>query len=95
MRIKAVTAGDLDYRVFALAHVPLDSDEKKALGLANVVRETLQIYNILGKATYAVTDTTAVMTATVTHFRLKWVPCFAHLFNLMLGSIIQRVKPVN
>jgi hypothetical protein len=92
MGINALTTGELGYRIFCLAHVPLDPDEGKAAGLAETVKQTLDSFGLSGKVTYAVTDTTPVMPKTVSCLRLKWMPCFAHLFNLMLGQLIEAVR---
>jgi hypothetical protein len=92
MGINALTTGGLGYRIFCLAHVPLDPDEGKAAALAEVVRKTLDNFGLIGKVVYAVTDTTPVMPKTTSLLRLKWMPCFAHLFNLMLGQLIEAVR---
>jgi hypothetical protein len=84
---------DLGYQIFCIAHVPLESDQSKAAGLAAVVKSVLSKFGIACKTWYAVTDTTPVMPRTVSNLGLAWVPCFAHLFNLMLGDIISALKP--
>jgi hypothetical protein len=91
--VNALTIGDLGYQIYFLGHVPLDPDETNGDGLAKTVSSVLNSFGIARMTYCAVTDTIAVMPNTASKLKLKWVPCFAHVFNLMLGDIIECMKP--
>jgi hypothetical protein len=75
-----------------LGHIPLE--EKNAAALAKVASTILIDYGINDRVTYVVTDTTAVMPATVRAMDKKiWCPCWAHILNLMLGKILDALRP--
>jgi hypothetical protein len=80
------------YRTFCLAHWPLRKEAATAENLSNAVEQVLRKFKVIPDGVWAVTDTTNVMPATVALLGLKWMPCFAHLFNLMLQDLIDVVR---
>jgi hypothetical protein len=46
------------------------------------------------KLEYVITDTTAVMPKTVRLLNTKWMPCWAHVLNLMLNDLIEQITPI-
>jgi hypothetical protein len=81
---------EVRYRGWCLGHVPLE--EKTAEALSQATLAILNDYGICQKVTYVVSDTTAVMPATVRIMGKTWCPCWAHILNLMLGKIVECVR---
>jgi hypothetical protein len=95
--IELLAFGLTGYTRFCLAHWSLDGElDGSAQTLADDIRVVGDWF--LGekwagtKCKYMVSDTTAVMPATARELKMNWMPCFAHVFNLMLVGIVDSVK---
>jgi hypothetical protein len=65
-----------------------------AEGLAGILSRTLaHKFRIRDKVTYVVTDNTNVMPAAVGNMGLISLPCWCHVFNLMLKDVIDAYLP--
>jgi hypothetical protein len=83
--------GRIRYQGWCLGHVPLEEKNHQALAAATLT--ILKQYGIEEKVTFIVSDTTAVMPATARLLNKPWCPCWAHVLNLMLGKIVEAVRP--
>jgi hypothetical protein len=90
--IRALTIGENEYNCYCLAHWPLEYDECCAQSLRKVIQSTLNFFDIQAKVEHVVTDTAKVMKKTVNLLEKQWMPCFAHVFNLMLEAILDKMK---
>lgn len=71
-----------------LDHIPLLEEHNTAEILSREITDVLNNYEITHKVFGAVTDTTSLMPAICREIDIVWMPCFCHIFNLMLGDMI-------
>jgi hypothetical protein len=94
--IQALAVSSNGYKSFSLAHWPMAPEQGTAKGLSGVMTAVLKRFFPKGheKIEFIITDTTNVMPAMVNLLRKKWMRCWAHVMNLVLHEILQRVIPV-
>jgi hypothetical protein len=83
-------AGGVKYRAWSIDHVPLE--DKTAEGIQDVADQVLRSYSLEDRVTFVVTDTANVMPAAVRRMGKCWWPCWAHIVNLMLQSIVEALR---
>jgi hypothetical protein len=92
VKVQAVGA---EYCIFCLDHFPLTAETADAKTLARLLTRIMEKFGITihDQVRRIVTDTTAVMPKTVELLKKKWIPCFAHVLNLMLHDVLEVVHP--
>jgi hypothetical protein len=90
--ITAHTYGNRGYKQFCLDHFPI-AEQATSETLAAIVSDEIAQYKLEGKVQFLISDTTNVMPRTAANLRIEWVPCLAHILNLMLADVTTAVKP--
>jgi hypothetical protein len=94
--ITALAVTPSGYRSFCLSHWPMDVTAGTAEALCEIMTTVLKYFfpGAQEKIEYLVTDTAAVMPRMVRLLSKKWMPCWAHVLNLMLTDILDQVTPM-
>ncbi|OHT16047.1 hypothetical protein TRFO_13544 [Tritrichomonas foetus] len=77
----------------ALSHKPLDRTD--ATWIAQTIQEIIDFYSISNKIIAITTDTDSTICAAVRILGIPWIPCAAHLLNLILKKFIHSIPNVN
>jgi hypothetical protein len=92
--IRVQGASPTAFQHFCLAHWFIQSLTADAEHLSDSLRFVLTHFGVLEKVQYVVTDTTPTMPATVHRLRKSWMPCFAHVFNLILCTLLKSFETI-